>query len=403
MKWQNRVEGAYSAKQTVESEFRKTKRQLEKSTGVLQRIWDLLGQKHRFNDDIDFDMDDLPSAIEEAVEKWSTYRKEAGEKDKKINRLVSQVKDMERHLEREQAESFAMLEELQQAKTAAARELHTDDLLEIVQTLVKMKQEAKLYQEQASYMRAQLTAKDLQVEQERARIDAAVHREREKGFAAELELRRAGVVSQSAKQAEQEAIERARESQLQERKLRLESMATARQRKQKARLQLMHGGSDMSKHHFDKVKTDGRALMLSSDDTVLFYAKDKKSIRKGKKILCKDIRAINFGFATDNLGSRHVEHITTPEWCCFSVVLDARTVDFSCSTEAETAQWVLGLRTLLLWNRQDYRGLEVGAFFWQRAAMKLRIYSIAGSKTRCRYMIDVVKAAGQDWQPQSEL
>jgi hypothetical protein len=32
--------------------------------------------------------------VQESIGKWSVYRKEAADKDKKINRLLSQVKDM---------------------------------------------------------------------------------------------------------------------------------------------------------------------------------------------------------------------------------------------------------------------------------------------------------------------
>ena len=37
--------------------------------------------------------DESPYA-QESIGKWSVYRKEAADKDKKINRLLSQVKDM---------------------------------------------------------------------------------------------------------------------------------------------------------------------------------------------------------------------------------------------------------------------------------------------------------------------
>eukprot|EP01052_Picozoa_sp_SAG31_P010248 SAG31_NODE_556_length_14161_cov_3.384943_6_plen_424_part_00 len=403
VKWQNRVESAYSAKQTMESELRRIKRGSEKSTAVLRRVWELLGQKHRFNDGSDFDMEDLPAAIEEAVEKWSNHRKSATDKDKKINRLTSQVKDMERHLEREQAESVSMLEELQKAKMAASRELQTDNLIEVVETLGKMKQEVKMHQEQASYMRAQLAAKDLEVEQVQARSDAAVSREREKNFAQELELRQARATSLSPRQTVHDQEREAREARERQR-LRAESMGKLRQRRQTTRLSQMYDGSEVLKYHRGKVKKEGRYLLLTEDNSALLYAKDRRSIAKGTRILLHDVRAVNFGFATDTFESHQRENeewngfVSEREWFCFSLILDERTVDFSCPTEATTALWVLGLRTLLHWSKQDYRGFEVGSFFWQRAAMKLRHYAIAGRKTRYRHLIEVVRRAAADWK-----
>eukprot|EP01051_Picozoa_sp_SAG22_P013842 SAG22_NODE_1602_length_4021_cov_10.186130_2_plen_271_part_00 len=268
--------------------------------------------------------------------------------------------------------------------------------MEVIQNLVKVQQEAQLHQEQARYMRAQMAAKDLQVEQERARVDVAVHQERERSFSKELDARRATAADQSMKQMDAQRVSR-EQGPATTQKQRAESMSRIRQRQQQTRLAAMHTGSELAKHHLGKVKSEVRFLMLSADDSSLSYAKDRRSISKGKRILVSDIRGINFGFETDNLGLNHFEHITTPEWFCFSIVLDERTVDFSCRTEAETVQWVLGLRTLCQWNKQDYRGLEVGAFFWQRAAMKLRVFAVAADKTRYRHLIDVVKSAGQKW------
>merc|ERR1712216_1058847 len=105
-------------------------RQLEKATELVFDIGKIVSFEghHRFKDADVTNPEDLLDSVKATVDRWEKQRHKLSEKDKKIRKLEEEVKELRKHLEREQAESFKMLEELHEAKTVANANFKHDNL-----------------------------------------------------------------------------------------------------------------------------------------------------------------------------------------------------------------------------------------------------------------------------------
>ena len=95
---------------------------------------------------------------------------------------------------------------------------------------------------------------------------------------------------------------------------------------------------------------------------------------------------------------RHSAVIDTPAWYCFSIALRTKTVDFSARSEEEAALWVCGLRTLLEYKRGDSRGQEVGRFFWNRASMRTKRLADEAGMDHMKFISERVWIAAREWE-----
>eukprot|EP01047_Picozoa_sp_COSAG01_P034141 COSAG01_NODE_2549_length_7465_cov_5.036383_1_plen_1917_part_00 len=370
-------------------------RQLENATQLVFDIANIVSFEghHRFKDADEHSRADLIGAVQTCVDRWEKQRTKLSEKDKEIRKLKDEVKELRKHLEREQAESFKMLEELHTAKSMVSKDFTDASLTDALRTASKLKKSEHDSAQEIRTLENQVSVHSVQLEAEQRRTA----QEKEKNFALQLELRRVKVERESATIAERERSSEIVRSERDSRAAAKDASSKLRERQQHVRLQAMQAGSEVSKHHARTLKTDSRYLCLSEDGKSLIYSKDRKNMTKGKRIPVSDIRAVHVGFASDNLGSKYTHMISTPEWHCFSIVLRTRTVDFSTRSEEDAALWVIGLRTLMEWNRGDSRGREVGRFLWQRVAMRTRHYAKASDKNHIQYLAAALKVAGHSW------
>ena len=386
-------EGRREGAQDGERDLSELKQHIHNATEMVFEITEALGMSDgsRFKDQDEMGRHELIKAVKEAVMKSGKQTEVAKKQKDKVRLLEGEVKELRKHLKREQDESYKMLDELHQAKTLCF-ELHkSDNLLEVIRKGARGGGGGGGDGSELAQLQRQVSVHESQLEAERRRTQTA----KEETANLQQQLRRSKHdVQQHQEQAEDASRHVDQLSRVSRADGRLQAERLRAQR-QETRLKAMHAGMMVYKHHESKTKTESRHLQLTADNKMLTYG---KSATKGvKNIPIEDIRYIHFGFCSENMSERHASVIETPEWMCFGIVLRTKTVDFSAETEEDCALWVTGLRTLLEMRRGDVRGQEVGRFFWARAAMKTKSRAQSEGRSHMQFLADKVKGAADTW------